>query len=477
MDFMLLSDILRVRSSFKYLNSSMPLSPEILFELKFNIETCSRDINPFNLDMLFLLRSRRRRLFSHPLRFSNVFTPLSFKEMAVQVANSFVINVCSFGPETLVIWELGDIQEGTTSFPSLLLLVDITGCKKRLKTLSLFLLFSKNYVKNYFWACVCTVQVQSMFKLLFSIFCLACPIHSYVKVLNLRHFKTNLFGKNEFSLKVAGDDVKQRLDVFLASQISEHSRSFLGNLCDQSAVNVNNTPQTKNYKVKKGDVVTLTIEDIAPSSVEPEDIPLDILYEDDDIIAVNKPPGMVVHPAPGSPNNTFVNALLYHIGKSAADLLNANSSETRTLSTTTTTMTTTSDLLIDEEGWETIDLPETPEAAVSSSSFLRPGIVHRLDKGTSGVLIAGKHPEAVSKLSRLFFLREIRKIYLAICVGHPGEATMVDPIGRCSKNRQLMTVYDGPPGKPATSHFRTLAFDGKLSAALVRIETGRSVTP
>jgi 23S rRNA pseudouridine1911/1915/1917 synthase len=105
---------------------------------------------------------------------------------------------------------------------------------------------------------------------------------------------------------------------------------------------------------------------------------------------------------------------------------------------------------------------------------MTPGIVHRLDKGTSGVLIAGKNTDAVAKLSKLFFLRAVRKVYLAVCVGHPGDATIVEPIGRCQKNRQLMTCYDGPPGKLAISHVRTLAFDGKLSVALVRIDTGRT---
>jgi 23S rRNA pseudouridine1911/1915/1917 synthase len=98
-----------------------------------------------------------------------------------------------------------------------------------------------------------------------------------------------------------------------------------------------------------------------------------------------------------------------------------------------------------------------------------------LDKGTSGVLIAAKHNEAVAKLSLLFAARKVKKIYLAICVGHPGDATIVEPIGRSLKNRQMMTVYDGPPGKLAISHVKTIAFDGKLSACLVRIETGRYI--
>jgi 23S rRNA pseudouridine1911/1915/1917 synthase len=123
---------------------------------------------------------------------------------------------------------------------------------------------------------------------------------------------------------------------------------------------------------------------------------------------------------------------------------------------------------------ELIDLPETPEAASATPMSLRPGIVHRLDKVTSGVLIAAKSTDAVAKLSALFAQRKIRKVYLAICVGHPGETTLVEPIGRSQRNRQLMTVYEGPPGKPAVTHVRTICFDGKISAALVRIETGRT---
>jgi len=106
---------------------------------------------------------------------------------------------------------------------------------------------------------------------------------------------------------------------------------------------------------------------------------------------------------------------------------------------------------------------------LTSSPCTSPG-----GQGTTGVLLAAKHPEAVTKLSALFAKRDIRKVYLAVCVGHPGDTTIVEPIGRCRKNRQLMTVYDGPPGKPALTHVRTLAFDGKISAALLRIETGRT---
>ena len=267
------------------------------------------------------------------------------------------------------------------------------------------------------------------------------------------------------------DNSKQRLDVFLSDAFEQqYSRSFLSDLCDKGLVNVNGKPQGKSYKVGKSDKVQVDIAvKIDDSSVAPECIPLDVLYEDEHIIAVNKPNGMVVHPAVGSPNGTFVNALLYHLGEKANQLL------TPLASSPISILDENDEEFDDTSDFSAIDLPETPEAAGASPQSLRPGIVHRLDKGTSGVLLAAKHPEAVTKLSALFSQRKIRKVYLAVCVGHPGETTIVDPIGRCKKNRQLMTVYDGPPGKPALTHVRTLAFDGKVSAALVRIETGRYV--
>ena len=259
---------------------------------------------------------------------------------------------------------------------------------------------------------------------------------------------------------------KQRLDVYLSTVVGR-SRSFVGDLCDRGLVLVNEKKVSKSSKVGTGDLISYEVEENAEvSKVEPENIPLDILFEDDDIIAINKPNGMVVHPAPGSPNNTFVNALLFHLGPAANRLTESPWSGIDSDSG--------DEAEEDEVFVAASDLPETPEAAVASHVSLRPGVVHRLDKGTSGVLLAGKHPEAVAKLSALFAARQVTKLYLAVCVGHPGEATIVDAIGRSQKNRQLMAVYDGPPGKPAVSHVKTLAFDGKLSVALVRIETGRT---
>lgn len=259
-------------------------------------------------------------------------------------------------------------------------------------------------------------------------------------------------------------DEKKRIDVYLSNLSMGRSRSYFNNLCERGMVRVNNKVVTKSYKVCDGDVIEFEVEEKTISSVKAENIPLDILFEDEHIIAINKPQGMVVHPAPGSPNATFVNALLHHLGSDAQPLLD---------SVELATKNDNDEILEEDEG--IIDLPETPEAAAAAAKSLRPGVVHRLDKGTSGVLIAGKHPEAVSRLSQLFAERRIRKVYMTICVGNPGEATICEPIGRNPKNRQLMTaVKDLDKGRYALSHVRTICFDGKLSAALVRIETGRT---
>lgn len=344
---------------------------------------------------------------------------------------------------------------------------------------------------------------------------------------SLSNFRnTKLLGELKHELTVEKGSAKQRLDQFIVTLLPNLSRSSIGNLCDQGLVLVNDKPRAKNYKVVHSDIIKLSIITRNISKVSPENIPLEILYEDEHIIAVNKPPGMVVHPAPGSPNGTFVNALLYYLGDEISSRLlqsedvpsttagsavesgvqveveveSQNKMKTGRISSSSIkdklssyignsddeeipyidgySLDDNDDDALDDEDLSD-DLSSEDESVVAAQSkdspmSLRPGVVHRLDKGTSGVLLAGKHPEAVAKLSALFSSRRIRKLYLAVCVGNPGEATVVEPIGRCRVNRQLMAVYDGPPGKPSTTHFRTIAFDGKLSTVLARIETGRT---
>lgn len=281
--------------------------------------------------------------------------------------------------------------------------------------------------------------------------------HRCLQIQNRREYaSTPISVISKYNFQVVEGSEKQRLDQFITSVMPNLSRSLIGNLCDQGLVVVNDKSRAKHYRVSPKDNIVVTMENLeASESIAAENIHLDILYEDEHILAINKPAGMVVHPAPGSPNGTFVNALMYYLGDNAKLLLETEKN--------------VNDVLDDDLESMEIDSGNGEVPAV-----MRPGIVHRLDKGTTGVLLAAKHPEAVSKLSALFANRKISKTYFTICVGNPGQATIDEAIGRCKKNRQLMAVYNGPPGKPAVTHLRTLAFDGKLAAVLVRIETGRT---
>lgn len=260
--------------------------------------------------------------------------------------------------------------------------------------------------------------------------------------------------EQRYHVVVPSESKSTRLDIFLTSALPDFTRTFVAKQCEKGGVLVNKRVQSKHYKVSAGDNITIEVASPEISDVVPEDIKLDILFEDDFILSANKPVGMVVHPAVGSPNGTFANALLYHLGDNATQLLVQPDSGTDDDSTKTQTS-------LSSEG---MDEPQ---------SHLRPGIVHRLDKGTSGVLLAGKTAQAVASLSKLFAARQVRKVYVAVCLGHPGETTIARPIGRSAKYRQQMCTYSGPPGKPAITHVRTICFDGRLSVCLLRIETGR----
>jgi 23S rRNA pseudouridine1911/1915/1917 synthase len=283
---------------------------------------------------------------------------------------------------------------------------------------------------------------------------------------------------------------KVRLDAFLASQNNEFSRSYFGSLCEQGLVLVNGKLQGKSYKINKNDQIKVSLISKQTTSVEPENIPLDILYEDEHILAINKPNGMVVHPAVGSPNGTFVNALLFHLRSRAEEWFqrsNPSVSQDQVEDPSKESKLNhvnekeENDFDQEKEDEEDDEIEEdiasfSPLITLSSSSAsLRPGIVHRLDKGTTGVLLAAKHPAALDQLSQIFTQRKITKIYLAICLGHPGETTILEPIARSITHRQLMCVdtTGSARSKPAITHVKTLCFDGKLSVVLVRIETGR----
>lgn len=227
---------------------------------------------------------------------------------------------------------------------------------------------------------------------------------------------------------MAEENSKKRVDVFLAELIDDFSRSYIQKGIEEGWVKVNGKTVKPNYKLKCGDVVEAQIPAPKALSLEPENIPLDIIYEDQDIIVINKPRGMVVYPAPGNYSGTLVNALLYH----AKDLSGIN-------------------------------------------GVLRPGIVHRLDKDTSGAIVVAKNDQAHRTLADQFKGKKVKKTYLAIVWGNLPEdrATIEAPIGRHPVKRVEMAV-DAKHGKEAITHFKVLERFGDFTFVEVNIETGRT---
>lgn len=225
------------------------------------------------------------------------------------------------------------------------------------------------------------------------------------------------------SFIVSEEESGIRLDKLLAVRFPDHSRTYFQYLIENGSVLVNGKSCKKREEPKSGDEIEICFILTPEISLEAENIPLDILYEDDDILAINKPAGMVVHPGVGHPSKTFVNALLYHCKELKGDTL-------------------------------------------------RPGIVHRLDKDTSGVLIAAKNLEMHAQLISLFSNRKIEKHYLAICVGNPGNVTINAPIGRNPTERKEMAIIE--TGKEAVSHCTVLKKDHALSLVDIHPITGRT---
>ncbi len=223
-----------------------------------------------------------------------------------------------------------------------------------------------------------------------------------------------------------------RIDKILATRFQEgYSRTYFQWLIQEKKVLLNGEIVKKRIMPKAGDEIEIQYVCLPQPNLTPENIPLEIIFEDEYMIVVDKPAGMVVHPASGNWSGTFVNALLYHCQEVSA--------------------------LLD---------PTSPELNV------RPGIVHRLDKNTTGLLVAAKTSKAHEKLAALFFNREIRKEYLAICIGNPGNVDIEAPIGRNPSCYQKMAVVK--EGKKALSQCKTLSYNGKLSLVSVNLVTGRT---
>ena len=225
-------------------------------------------------------------------------------------------------------------------------------------------------------------------------------------------------------IKVESGQARERLDAFLASQEPEVSRSHWKVLIQQKHVLVNGTACKPNHKLKTGDEITYSIPEEAPMEPWPEAISLDILFEDDAVLVVNKPPGLVVHPAPGNESGTLVNALLYH-----------------------------------DPVFQALE---------------RSGIVHRLDKDTSGVMVVAKSAQAIAELQRQFKARETEKEYLALVWGHPPASGRIETLmGRHPVHRKKMAVLK-EGGRSAVSSYKVLESFGETALLQVRIETGRT---
>ena len=229
----------------------------------------------------------------------------------------------------------------------------------------------------------------------------------------------------EITAREGGD----RIDALLAREEEIRSRSAAARLVEDGLVLRDGQALRKNYRVQAGDVFTVTLPEPEASALTPQDIPLDVVYEDDDVIVVNKQRDLVVHPAPGHPDGTLVNALLAHCGDSLSGV-----------------------------GGER-----------------RPGIVHRIDKDTSGLIIAAKNDEAHAALSAQLKDRSLSRVYDAVVHGNfrEDEGTVDAPIGRDPKNRQRMAVTDRN-SRPAVTHWEVLARYAKYTYVRCRLETGRT---
>ncbi|APG73278.1 pseudouridine synthase [Lactobacillus delbrueckii subsp. jakobsenii ZN7a-9 = DSM 26046] len=227
--------------------------------------------------------------------------------------------------------------------------------------------------------------------------------------------------------ELTAEESGQRLDKYLAGEMTDLSRSRIKELVQAGEVLVNGKKSKVSYKVQKGDLIQVTVLPLEPLKLEAENIPLDIVYEDEDIIVVNKPQGMVVHPAAGHPSHTLVNALLYH----------------------------------------TRDLADSPEG-------FRPGIVHRIDKDTSGLLMVAKNAAARESLEKQLAAKSNKRQYLAIVHGNFAEEEgIIDaPIGRNPKDRKQMAVVE--KGKSAVTHFKVLEQYQGYSLVECQLETGRT---
>lgn len=251
-----------------------------------------------------------------------------------------------------------------------------------------------------------------------------------------------LFDRDEeapvYSYSVRNEDAELRLDHFVAKRAAEEpsplSRSAAAKLCLEGRVLINGVSNTKNAKLREGDLVEVFLHEPVPDRVEPENIPIDVVYEDSDLIVINKPSGMVVHPAPGHLTGTLCAALIYHCGASLSGI----------------------------------------------GGVSRPGIVHRIDKDTSGLLVVAKNDMSHNSLAAQIKEHSCRRTYRAILIGTPGkgekEGRCDFPIGRHPVDRIKMAVILGQDAgaRPAVTNWTVLEEYNGYSLTECRLETGRT---
>ncbi|MHA6711952.1 RluA family pseudouridine synthase [Dehalococcoides mccartyi] len=229
------------------------------------------------------------------------------------------------------------------------------------------------------------------------------------------------------TFKLVAETAGERLDKYITQKESGLSRSFIQELVSSGHILVNNQSAKPSLRLKTGDTITIEIPPETPSELKAENIPLEIIFQDKDLLLINKPPGLTVHPAPGHPDHTLVNGVLAL-----------------------------------EPEMEDFDDP------------LRPGIVHRLDKDTSGLLLVAKNRQALANLSAQFKERTIRKYYLALVKGElrPAEGFIEAPLGRDPQNRQKIAVVSD--GRHARTGYKVLRYIQGYSLLEVKLETGRT---
>ncbi len=233
----------------------------------------------------------------------------------------------------------------------------------------------------------------------------------------------------KLTINVTTESIGERLDKLLTAALEDMTRSAVQKIIDEGGVSSGGKVLSKNYKCRAGDALEVVIPDAKPLAVTAEDIPLDVVYEDGDLLVVNKPKGMVVHPANGNYEGTLVNALLHHCGDSLSGI----------------------------------------------NGVIRPGIVHRIDKNTSGLLIVAKNDLAHVGLAAQIKNHSFTRAYEAVVYGNLKEdsGTICQPIGRNPKDRKKMAVTL-QHSKEATTHYEVLARYGDFTHVRCTLETGRT---